>query len=106
MFFVNSPDGYLYEKQAILEYILHQKKEIAKKMKVRTNISVYITMTRLRWVVGGINSHIKPGDDVVKIKIDVFCSRSMLDKMSIEFICLFYYFCDRIPMMMVLAFSK
>ncbi|XP_028268449.1 nitric oxide synthase-interacting protein [Parambassis ranga] len=26
-------DGYLYEKQAILEYILHQKTEIAKKMK-------------------------------------------------------------------------
>ncbi|KAL0993679.1 hypothetical protein UPYG_G00111520 [Umbra pygmaea] len=30
---VVTPDGYLYEKQAILEYILHQKKEIAKKMK-------------------------------------------------------------------------
>uniref|UniRef100_A0A4W6E3T3 Uncharacterized protein n=1 Tax=Lates calcarifer TaxID=8187 RepID=A0A4W6E3T3_LATCA len=28
-----SPDGYLYERQAILEYILHQKTEIAKKMK-------------------------------------------------------------------------
>ncbi|XP_054861191.1 nitric oxide synthase-interacting protein [Amphiprion ocellaris] len=28
-----TPDGYLYEKQAILEYILHQKTEIAKKMK-------------------------------------------------------------------------
>ncbi|KAM9392913.1 nitric oxide synthase-interacting protein [Pholidichthys leucotaenia] len=27
-------DGFLYEKQAILEYILHQKIEIAKKMKV------------------------------------------------------------------------
>lgn len=31
---VHSPDGYLYEKQAILEYILHQKTEIARKMKV------------------------------------------------------------------------
>uniref|UniRef100_A0A667ZEV4 Nitric oxide synthase-interacting protein n=1 Tax=Myripristis murdjan TaxID=586833 RepID=A0A667ZEV4_9TELE len=30
---VVTPDGYLYEKQAILEYILHQKMEIAKKMK-------------------------------------------------------------------------
>ncbi|XP_029364261.1 nitric oxide synthase-interacting protein isoform X1 [Echeneis naucrates] len=30
---VITPDGYLYEKQAILEYILHQKREIAKKMK-------------------------------------------------------------------------
>lgn len=38
VFFVNSPDGYLYDKQAILEFILHQKKEIAKQMKVRTNV--------------------------------------------------------------------
>nr|XP_020464022.1 nitric oxide synthase-interacting protein [Monopterus albus]XP_020464023.1 nitric oxide synthase-interacting protein [Monopterus albus]XP_020464024.1 nitric oxide synthase-interacting protein [Monopterus albus] len=30
---VVTPDGYLYEKQAILEYILHQKTENAKKMK-------------------------------------------------------------------------
>lgn len=30
---VVTPDGFLYEKQAILEYILHQKTEIAKKMK-------------------------------------------------------------------------
>ncbi|KAM4717748.1 nitric oxide synthase-interacting protein isoform 2-T2 [Anableps anableps] len=30
---VVTPDGYLYEKQAILEYILHQKTETAKKMK-------------------------------------------------------------------------
>ncbi|XP_068434287.1 nitric oxide synthase-interacting protein [Clinocottus analis] len=30
---VMTPDGFLYEKQAILEYILHQKTEIAKKMK-------------------------------------------------------------------------
>ncbi|XP_041858760.1 nitric oxide synthase-interacting protein [Melanotaenia boesemani] len=30
---VVTPDGYLYEKQAILEYLLHQKTEIAKKMK-------------------------------------------------------------------------
>ncbi|XP_013856571.1 nitric oxide synthase-interacting protein, partial [Austrofundulus limnaeus] len=30
---VVTPHGYLYEKQAILEYILHQKTEIAKKMK-------------------------------------------------------------------------
>ncbi|XP_028310969.1 nitric oxide synthase-interacting protein [Gouania willdenowi] len=30
---VVTPDGYLYEKQAILEYILHQKTEMAKKMK-------------------------------------------------------------------------
>ncbi|XP_066564945.1 nitric oxide synthase-interacting protein isoform X3 [Amia ocellicauda] len=27
------PEGYLYEREAILEYILHQKTEIAKKMK-------------------------------------------------------------------------
>uniref|UniRef100_A0A8D0GUE7 Nitric oxide synthase-interacting protein n=1 Tax=Sphenodon punctatus TaxID=8508 RepID=A0A8D0GUE7_SPHPU len=27
------PDGYLYEKEAILEYILHQKKEMARQMK-------------------------------------------------------------------------
>ncbi|GLD61308.1 nitric oxide synthase-interacting protein-like protein [Lates japonicus] len=30
---VVTPNGYLYERQAILEYILHQKTEIAKKMK-------------------------------------------------------------------------
>ncbi|XP_029293031.1 nitric oxide synthase-interacting protein [Cottoperca gobio] len=30
---VVTPDGFLYEKQAILEYILHQKTETAKKMK-------------------------------------------------------------------------
>ncbi|KAG5279965.1 hypothetical protein AALO_G00083480 [Alosa alosa] len=30
---VVTPDGYLYEKEAILEYILHRKTEIAKKMK-------------------------------------------------------------------------
>ena len=36
---VLSPDGYLYEKQAILEYILHQKTEIAKKMKVSRIVS-------------------------------------------------------------------
>lgn len=30
---VVTPNGFLYEKQAILEYILHQKTEIAKKMK-------------------------------------------------------------------------
>lgn len=30
-----SPDGYLYEREAILEYILHQKKEIARQLKVR-----------------------------------------------------------------------
>lgn len=30
---VVTPDGYLYEKEAILEYILHQKKEIARQMK-------------------------------------------------------------------------
>uniref|UniRef100_A0A3B3ZYA7 Nitric oxide synthase-interacting protein n=1 Tax=Periophthalmus magnuspinnatus TaxID=409849 RepID=A0A3B3ZYA7_9GOBI len=30
---VVTADGYLYEKQAILEYILHQKTDIAKKMK-------------------------------------------------------------------------
>ncbi|XP_036163044.1 nitric oxide synthase-interacting protein isoform X2 [Myotis myotis] len=28
-----SPDGYLYEREAILEYILHQKKEIARQLK-------------------------------------------------------------------------
>ena len=32
--FLGSPDGYLYEREAILEYILHQKKEIARQMKV------------------------------------------------------------------------
>jgi len=32
--FLCSLDGFLYEKQAILEYILHQKTEIAKRMKV------------------------------------------------------------------------
>ncbi|XP_008328711.1 nitric oxide synthase-interacting protein [Cynoglossus semilaevis] len=31
---VITPDGYMYDKQAILEYILHQKTEIAKKMKL------------------------------------------------------------------------
>ncbi|KAM3921100.1 nitric oxide synthase-interacting protein [Leptodactylus fuscus] len=30
---VITPDGYIYEKEAILEYILHQKKEIARQMK-------------------------------------------------------------------------
>lgn len=30
---LGSPDGYLYEREAILEYILHQKKEIARQMK-------------------------------------------------------------------------
>lgn len=30
---VVTPDGYLYDKEAILEYILHQKKEIAKQLK-------------------------------------------------------------------------
>ncbi|KAG8195832.1 hypothetical protein JTE90_008528 [Oedothorax gibbosus] len=30
---VITPDGYLYDKEAILEYIIHQKKEIARKMK-------------------------------------------------------------------------
>ncbi|KAK2832729.1 hypothetical protein Q5P01_016618 [Channa striata] len=30
---VVTPDGYMYDKKAILEYILHQKTEIAKKMK-------------------------------------------------------------------------
>ncbi|RVE68934.1 hypothetical protein OJAV_G00072770 [Oryzias javanicus] len=30
---VVTPDGFLYEKQAILEYILHKKTEVAKKMK-------------------------------------------------------------------------
>lgn len=28
-----SPDGYLFDKEAILEYILHQKREIARKQK-------------------------------------------------------------------------
>jgi hypothetical protein len=27
------PDGYLYDKEAILEYIVHQKREIARKLK-------------------------------------------------------------------------
>ncbi|KAG7279450.1 hypothetical protein CRUP_038223 [Coryphaenoides rupestris] len=35
---VVTPDGYLYEKQAILEYILHQKTDIAKKMKSDSNL--------------------------------------------------------------------
>ncbi|XP_028717702.1 nitric oxide synthase-interacting protein isoform X2 [Peromyscus maniculatus bairdii] len=30
---VVTPDGYLYEREAILEYILHQKKEIARQVK-------------------------------------------------------------------------
>lgn len=30
---VVTPDGYLYEREAILEYILHQKREIARQMK-------------------------------------------------------------------------
>ncbi|XP_067574594.1 nitric oxide synthase-interacting protein isoform X2 [Pseudorca crassidens] len=30
---VVTPDGYLYEREAILEYVLHQKKEIARQMK-------------------------------------------------------------------------
>ncbi|XP_028929109.1 nitric oxide synthase-interacting protein [Ornithorhynchus anatinus] len=30
---VVTPDGFLYEKEAILEYILHQKREIARQMK-------------------------------------------------------------------------
>ncbi|PIO28511.1 hypothetical protein AB205_0016450 [Aquarana catesbeiana] len=32
---VVTPDGYIFEKEAILEYILHQKKEIARQMKVK-----------------------------------------------------------------------
>ncbi|XP_077313314.1 nitric oxide synthase-interacting protein [Lithobates pipiens] len=31
---VVTPDGYIFEKEAILEYILHQKKEIARQMKL------------------------------------------------------------------------
>jgi len=27
------PDGYLYDKMAIIEYMVHQKKNIAKKMR-------------------------------------------------------------------------
>lgn len=34
VFSFGSEDGYIYEKEAILQYILHQKTEIAKKMKV------------------------------------------------------------------------
>ncbi|XP_076336495.1 LOW QUALITY PROTEIN: nitric oxide synthase-interacting protein [Tachypleus tridentatus] len=30
---VLTPDGYLFDKEAILEYIIHQKKEIARKLK-------------------------------------------------------------------------
>lgn len=30
---VVTPDGYLYDKEAILECLLHQKKEVARKMK-------------------------------------------------------------------------
>uniref|UniRef100_A0A672FPW7 Nitric oxide synthase-interacting protein n=1 Tax=Salarias fasciatus TaxID=181472 RepID=A0A672FPW7_SALFA len=36
---VVTPDGFLYEKQAILEYILHQKTEIARKMKAQKSSS-------------------------------------------------------------------
>lgn len=36
---IYSPQGYLYDKKAILEYILHQKTEIARKMKVSSDIS-------------------------------------------------------------------
>uniref|UniRef100_A0A3Q3BDM5 Nitric oxide synthase-interacting protein n=1 Tax=Kryptolebias marmoratus TaxID=37003 RepID=A0A3Q3BDM5_KRYMA len=43
---VVTQNGYLYEKQAILEYILHQKTEIAKKMKVSpTHLSQIYTNT-------------------------------------------------------------
>lgn len=38
-FAIYSPQGYLYDKKAILEYILHQKTEIARKMKVSSDIS-------------------------------------------------------------------
>ena len=27
------PDGFLYDKEAILEYIIHQKRDIARKLK-------------------------------------------------------------------------
>lgn len=30
---VITPDGYLFDKEAILEYILHQKRDISKKLK-------------------------------------------------------------------------
>ncbi|CAL1284152.1 unnamed protein product [Larinioides sclopetarius] len=30
---VVTPDGYLYDKEAVLEYIIHQKKEIARRLK-------------------------------------------------------------------------
>lgn len=42
---ISSPDGYMYDKQAILEYILHQKTEIAKKMKVKHG---HVSSHRLR----------------------------------------------------------
>ena len=32
-YFSNSEEGYLYDKEAILKYILTRKKEIARKMK-------------------------------------------------------------------------
>lgn len=38
-----SPDGYLYEREAILEYILHQKKEIARQMKVMNERRGHLT---------------------------------------------------------------
>lgn len=34
---VVTPDGYLYDKEAILEYVIHQKKEIARRMKEYEN---------------------------------------------------------------------
>lgn len=37
-FAIYSPQGFLYDKKAILEYVLHQKTEIARKMKV----SIYL----------------------------------------------------------------
>ncbi|XP_014650746.1 PREDICTED: nitric oxide synthase-interacting protein isoform X1 [Ceratotherium simum simum] len=35
---VVTPDGYLYDREAILEYILHQKKEVARQMKVTAGL--------------------------------------------------------------------
>jgi hypothetical protein len=32
-FVIFRPDGFLFDKEAILEYMLHQKRDIAKKLK-------------------------------------------------------------------------
>nr|BAG62395.1 unnamed protein product [Homo sapiens] len=52
---VVTPDGYLYEREAILEYILHQKKEIARQMKVAPPVPM--SSTQPGGHVGGPHEH-------------------------------------------------